>query len=144
LVLRIFPQQRFFPGIILTGGGARRGDARITLRDGCLFLGDSLVRLNRTMGLFRDEQDFLALRDRADLSKPHVRIGEKITGGSGYSEPIDDATREWMTSHCGDHRIIDLYSPESLVNWKKYIESQYSPAPRSASPQRVSADGVGQ
>ncbi|HVL29344.1 MAG TPA: hypothetical protein VM326_01335 [Sphingomicrobium sp.] len=125
--LRIFPQQRYFPGIIPTGGRVYRGDARIVLRDGCLFLGNALVRLNRTMGLFRDAQGYLALRDRADLLQPYLRIGERISGGGGYSEPVDEATRRWMTSHCGDHPIIDLYSPASVVNQEEFNRSQYSP-----------------
>src|SRR5690606_31412540 len=117
--VRIFPRQRYFPGIILTGS-ARATNARITLRDGCLYFGESLLRVNRTMGLFRDSQGYLALRDRADPSLPHLRIGELVAGGGGYAEPLSDADRNLITSHCGDRPVVDLYQPRSKVNWEKY------------------------
>ena len=127
--VRIFPQQLYFPGIIVTGGRRYRGDARVILRDGCLFFGTALVRLNRTMGLFRDPGGYLALRDPADPAKPPLRIGERISGGGGYSEPIDAAGRAAITAQCGNHPIVDLYSPESAVNRDKYLRSQFSSGP---------------
>lgn len=121
--VRILPQQRYFPGIILVRA-IRHKEARITLRDGCLFFGDALVRLNRTAGLFRDAQGYLAIRDRADLAQPHVRIGEPMEGGGGYSEEISEADRAAITSRCGNHPVIDLYSPKSKANWRKFLRSQ--------------------
>ncbi len=120
--VRIFPRQRYFPGIVLVGNA--RNDARITLRDGCLYFGDRLLRVNRTMGLFLDAQGYLALRDRADPTLPHVRIGEIVTGGGGYSEPLGEADRALIASHCGDRPVVDLYQPRSKVNWEKYLQSQ--------------------
>ena len=121
--VRIFPQQRYFPGIILVRA-IRHKEARITLRDGCLFFGDALVRLNRTAGLFRDAEGYLAIRDRADPAQPHVRIGEPMEGGGGYSEEISEADRTAIASRCGNHPIVDLYSPKSKANWRKYLRSQ--------------------
>ncbi|MDV3257877.1 MAG: hypothetical protein LOX97_08890 [Sphingomonas sp.] len=121
--VRILPRQRYFPGIILTGSASRTTSSRITLRDGCLYFGDSLLRVNRTMGLFLDAQGYLALRDRADPSLPHVRIGEIVAGGGGYAEPLSEADRTLIASHCGDRPVVDLYQPRSKVNWEKYRQS---------------------
>lgn len=123
--VRIFPRQRFFPGIILTG--LSRG-GRIVLRDGCLFLGNALVRLNRTAGLFRDAQGYLAVRDRADPSHPYARIGEEIVAASPNGQPVSDADRKWITSQCGDYPIVDVFSPSSMVNWDKWTASLRSNA----------------
>lgn len=113
--VRIFPLRRDFPGIILTGGSL----GRIVLRDGCLFLGDRLVRLNRTMGLFRDPQGYLALRDRADPARPYARIGEDMVWSGPSSAPVDDETRAALRHHCGDYPLADIHSPTSARAWRR-------------------------
>ena len=106
--VRIFAQNERSTVVQLTAAAS----GRISLRDGCFYLGDRLAFFHRETGLGRDAQGYLALIDRA-TGKVRGRIGERMTWAGPNALPETSAALRDLKARCGDKPVAYVGSPES-------------------------------
>ena len=110
--IRLFPQNDRDLGIIPMAGFY----GRIELRDGCFYVGERLAYFPREVGLYRDPQGYLSLRNRAaGAPARHLgRIGEEFSW-AGPLEPSENLPMvPELRQRCGAAPLVRLSIPEAV------------------------------
>ena len=107
---------------------------RVELRDGCFFVGefdqpaDKLARFHAEMGLDKDSEGFLILRNRVS-GQTMARLGEEMAWGGPASADIDEAKKQALLKACGDHPIYIVGSPEAKERFLTQAPHLRDPVP---------------